>query len=51
MTYLYIYTLNEPNDEQYPNMSDFPMWHHLHIAVLAVNHVPEPSGKSNPSSE
>jgi hypothetical protein len=39
MMYLYLCTLNEPNDVQYPNMSDFPMCDHLHIAVLAVNHV------------
>ena len=39
MMYLYVRTLNEPDDVQYPNMSDSPMCHHLHIAVLAVNHV------------
>jgi hypothetical protein len=39
MMYPYMYTLNKPNDVQYPNMSDFPMCHHLHIAGLAVNHV------------
>jgi hypothetical protein len=38
MMYL-LYTLNEPDDIHYPNMSDLPMCHHLHIAGLTVNHV------------